>query len=223
MGRFRYREKFRTINIAKIADELGEEKCKAILAFHALTGCDTTSKFAGRGKVTCWATWTSYPEVTPALCVLSRSPMPEDVDAVMPLIERFVVLLYDRCSDETEVNKSRLSLFAQKNRDLDNIPPTQDALKQHVLRAAYQADHVWGRALEASPQVPDLRMFGWTRRSDSDSWKPLWITQPTVREESRELIRCKCKVSCSRMCKCVKADLPCTHLCSCDGCDQDSF
>lgn len=29
---------------------LGNKKAKALLAFHALTGCDTVVAFAGRGK-----------------------------------------------------------------------------------------------------------------------------------------------------------------------------
>ena len=41
---------FRYINITLIAQMLGDQKCKALLAFHALTGCGTTSSFAGRGK-----------------------------------------------------------------------------------------------------------------------------------------------------------------------------
>ena len=34
----------------KIALKLGSEKSKALPMFHALTGCDTVSFFAGRGK-----------------------------------------------------------------------------------------------------------------------------------------------------------------------------
>jgi len=35
--------------------------------FHALTGCDTVSAFAGRGKRTAWTVWESFPELTKAL------------------------------------------------------------------------------------------------------------------------------------------------------------
>ena len=35
--------------------------------FHALTGCDTVSAFAGRGKRTAWMVWESFPELTKAL------------------------------------------------------------------------------------------------------------------------------------------------------------
>ena len=54
-------------------------------------------------------------------------------------IERFVVLLYDRSSTCIDVNSCRRDLFSTKQRDVESIPPTRDALKQHLLRAMLQA------------------------------------------------------------------------------------
>ncbi|KAG0696019.1 hypothetical protein GWK47_026672 [Chionoecetes opilio] len=45
----------------------------------------------------------------------------------MSLLERFVVLMYDRTSDTMEVNDARKQLFAHKSRALENIAPTQAA------------------------------------------------------------------------------------------------
>ena len=39
------------------AKALGPSKLKSLLIFHALTGCDTTSFFAGYGKRTAWVAW----------------------------------------------------------------------------------------------------------------------------------------------------------------------
>ena len=48
----------------EIARALGPEKAQALPMFHALTGCDTVSCFAGHGKRTAWAVWTVLPELT---------------------------------------------------------------------------------------------------------------------------------------------------------------
>ena len=48
------------------AKRLGPGSCDALPLFHALTGCDTVSAFAGRGKKTAWQTWKAFPEVTDA-------------------------------------------------------------------------------------------------------------------------------------------------------------
>ena len=69
----------------------------------------------------------------------------------MPIIERFIVLMYDRCSSAVDVNTARRSLFSENGREIENIPPTQDALKQHIFRAAYQAGYVWQKAIERKP------------------------------------------------------------------------
>ena len=43
--------KRKLLNITKIATELGEQCCGALLGLHAFTGCDATSTFKGIGKL----------------------------------------------------------------------------------------------------------------------------------------------------------------------------
>ena len=115
--------------------------------FHAFTGCDQTSAFLGRRKSTAWATWISYGEATSAFTALCRMASMQDVLNAMPVLGRFVVLLYDRTSPCQGVNDARKVLFAQKGRTLENIPPTADTLVQHTKRVAYQAGHCWGQCM----------------------------------------------------------------------------
>ena len=51
-------------------------------------------------------------------------------------IEKFVILMYDRASDVLEINEARKELFTKKSRSLENIPPTQAAVKEHTKRAS---------------------------------------------------------------------------------------
>ena len=44
----------RIINLNSIAANLGEETCKTLALFHALTGSDSTSAFKFKGKRSCW-------------------------------------------------------------------------------------------------------------------------------------------------------------------------
>ena len=59
-------------------------------------------------------------------------------DDVLALLERFVVLLYKCKSDQMRVNDARKHLLSQKLRTLENTPPTEAALMQHIKRARYQ-------------------------------------------------------------------------------------
>ena len=43
--------------------------------------------------------------------------------------------MYDRSSPATDVNTCQRQLFTSSNRAVEHLPPTCDALKQHVLHA----------------------------------------------------------------------------------------
>ncbi len=129
--------------------------------FHAFTGCDTVSSFGGRRKKTAWATWKSFAEVTTAF----NEPlfMPTEVsEGSILLLERFVVLMYDRTSESMRVNDARKQLFSRKSRTLDNFPPTQAALKQHIKWTFYQANR-WNQALVMDPEMPEPSDWGWIK------------------------------------------------------------
>ncbi|XP_064086105.1 uncharacterized protein LOC135201158 [Macrobrachium nipponense] len=85
---------FRYIAAHKLAASLGPDKSKALPVFHAITGCDTVSSFAGRGKITAWAVWDIFPEVTNAFLTLASAPSEISEDTLATL-ERYIVLLYD--------------------------------------------------------------------------------------------------------------------------------
>ena len=86
----------------------------------------------------------------------------------MHVIERFVILLYDRTSKCKDVNKARKKLFAKKS-SVQNIPPTYAALEQHVKRSALKGGHVWGQALVPEPVLPPPTYWGWHRSDDGPS------------------------------------------------------
>lgn len=94
----------------------------------------------------------------------------DEIHAVMPLIERFVVVLYERCSEDEEVNVARKNLFS-KGRDVENIPPTEDALQLHTLHAVYQAGYIWRQSLQKDPQLPSPNAYGWNKDEVTGAWE----------------------------------------------------
>jgi hypothetical protein len=111
---------FRYIPIHCTAQSLGPaQSCTVSLpVFHAFTGCDLTSSFGGKGKKTAWETWNVFAETTAAFRALSDTPTEEQVDNVMLLLERFVVLMYDRSSTCLKLDEVRKELFTQKGRTM---------------------------------------------------------------------------------------------------------
>ena len=119
--------------------------------------------FGGKGKRTAWDTWKAYNDVTPALCSLATTP--ESVKSfIKQLLERFVILLYDRASNLECVNQAWKQLFTQKGRSIEGIPPTKASLIQLTERETYQAVCCWGQVMIAAPELPSPNEWGWTRK-----------------------------------------------------------
>ena len=204
---------YRFLSINAICHTLGRPKAQALPVFHALTGCDTTSAFRGKGKKSAWQAWQAFEEVTDTFVHLSLHPF-EDLNAdssYFTAIERFIVVLYDRTSPLSLVNDAREELFCKRNRSVDRLPPTQDALLQHTRRSLYQAG-IWTTSTQGQQVVPSPEEFSWTK--SSSTWIPVWITIPEVSKGCRELIKCHCKGDCSN-CTCAKANIACSPLCNC--------
>ena len=204
------------IPVHEICTSLGPQKCFALPLFHAFTGCDTVSCFSGKGKRTAWETWNMNPDVTEVSSTLMGQPQDLAVDDAMNTIERFVVLMNDKTSSCSKVNEARIHLFAQKGRDINNIPPTQGALLQHVKRAVYQAGYCWSQALVPQPELPQPEGWGWTANEEG-KWEVIWSNLPDASKVSKELLKCGCNKGCRGNCKCHKAALTCTIMCKCGG------
>src|SRR5688572_33491272 len=59
---------------------------------------------------------------------------------------KFVCRLYSNDSnDDIDVDLVRMKVFSQKTRDVERIPPTTDALDQHLKRSVFQAS-IWTTA-----------------------------------------------------------------------------
>jgi len=89
------------------------------------------------------------------------------IDDNMDVLERFVVLLYGRTSSREHVNECRKNLFTQNGRSIDALPPTREALKQHIKRAAYQAGYCWGQMMVSTPELPSPSDWGWVHTENS--------------------------------------------------------
>ena len=171
-----------------------------------LSGCDSVSSFAGKGK----KTWIKLIDETPLfLSTLQKIGATPVEESLVTEVERVVCELYG-CSC-TSVNKARYLVFCSTACEERQLPPTRDALCQHIKRASFQAS-VWR---QASPSPLD---HGW--KNEDGVLLPVWMTGPSAPSCLTELVRCSCKKSgCqSQRCSCSLAKLPCTNMCKCVGC-----
>ena len=183
--------------------------CKAMALFHAFTGSDSTSSFKFKGKRFCWNVSNDMPE----LIFASIADNPFNISPELKDIAfRFVCNLYLKESPENgDVDQTRMRVFSHRTRDVERIPPTSDALSQHLERSVFQAS-IWISAHKA--MMPPLNPidYGWLEKDGK--LVPKWITLPLARDVFSLDVKCTCTLTCSS-CKCKKANLKCSRLCKC--------
>ena len=76
----------------------------------------------------------------------------------MDVLEIYVLNLYE--TRHTTLGAARLDKF---NKSTDNVlrsfPPSKEALRQHVFRAAYQAWYLWWQSVEEL-NIPNPEQWG---------------------------------------------------------------
>jgi hypothetical protein len=102
--------------------------------------------------------------------------------SLLALVERFVVLLYDKSSQTADVNKAR-HMLSKQSRSLEKFPQTQVVLHQHIRRATFQGGDLWGSMSRENPVFnPSPSGWGWQKegsaQEENSDWKPVWTTLP---------------------------------------------
>ena len=133
----------------------------------------------------------------------------------MKSIEKFFVLQYSRTCEAVSVNEARQILFTKALRSFESL--TQCALYQHIKRSLLQACFYWKQATVSVQQIPDTSKWGWHFVESRNAWCPFWTHLDDVSTASRILLRCGCKKACKGNCKCSKADIRCSYMCTCEG------
>ena len=115
-------------------------KGAGLLFWYDFTGCDAVSTFGGKGKLSAWTTWRVFDDIAPVFEKYSHHSQRARVKYVdIRILERSTCSLYRRTTTFESANECRRRLFSKQGRQVDTIPPTKDALLQHIKRAVYQA------------------------------------------------------------------------------------
>lgn len=193
--------------IHTICSRLPEVVKQNILAFDAITGSSITSFIAGITKNT---GWNIYLENAGLLSGIHKSNLTENA---IRSAEEFVVKLYKLGKKATTTNSARYILFGAVNAP-EFLPPTTDAVHQHIKRSHYQS-MIWENIPQQQIDSNSPLSSGWKTNNDGKI-TPLLTTLEPITNTLIEMATCGCKGECANLrCSCVKNKMPCTALCSC--------
>lgn len=184
----------RLLSVDDIVHQKGENICAILPAFHCLTGCDTTSAFVRRGKVSPLKLVEKNPDFVEILGKLGQEHACSS--ELQTGIERFICAVYGKPS-YTDINKLRHDTFCKKNQshgnildsynsiDMSLLPPCRDSLQMHILRANYQS-YIWLHADEKLPVLPDLDESGW--KVGAEGIEYVWTKGEIVPQELIDIL-----------------------------------
>ena len=204
----------RFLPIHEPCSSLSEITCRVLPGAHALSGCNTISSFFGNGKK---LVYKILKDATSDFHDLDNLGDP-DKDVAISCSSRFVARLYDQksfASSHHNINNLRVKLATSRDASLVRLPPSEAALRQHILRASFQTK-VWHTSCLAKPPLHSPMEYGW--RTVKDSLHLVYFEGNMSAEFLRDLAcSCKGKSQCQKYCICAEQNLACTDLCSCQG------
>ena len=208
------------IDVSRVVESIGANICRSLPGFHAFTGCDTVSAFAGRGKVSGYR-------------IVSRSAEFQGIfqqlgtewdlsDHLYCSLEKFTCSVYCSNPGTSDINELRYRLFCLKRGDVESnqLPPCRDMLRKHSQRANYQAA-VWKRCLERCPVIPPPEGAGWC--TEDEKLVVDWMGGQPAPQAVLELLSCQCSRACKPpSCSCIANGLKCTDMCRLQECTNRS-
>ena len=135
-------------------------------------------------------------------------------------IEEFTCTLYSKKTKLTDVNTLRYHLFCAKMEDIESgqLPPWEDTLQQHTLRANYPTA-IWRHNLESVPDIPAPSEGHRWVVNNNEELTIQWMTGVPAPYAVLCSISCRCAQSCSKTdCSCMLNGLRCSELCKLQSC-----
>lgn len=188
-------DKRRLIDISLVFNKLGHQAAKAILGFHAFTGCDSVSSFTRKGKIRPWQIMLKDCEIMDAYGQLG---LWDDLSPnIANIIEGHVCQMYGSKQQIKDINQVRYTKFLESyspksslidcdvGKDVSLLPPCQSELIEQLKRANYQS-RMWA---QSNCQVPILQnpiLHGF--RKEDNIMVPNWFEGPIVPDGMLDII-----------------------------------
>ena len=204
-----------------------ETTVNSMLLCHAMSGCDTTSRFFGFGKIRLFKSKIQEKMPTSTAEFYCRQ---QTVDRVVEAGTNIMITMYAKLGKLTDtslltLDKLRHKMFlsslhhmigsVQKKVDHRQLPSTSLAAKYHSLRVHHQIQE-W----LFNPLYPSE--YGWILNSGG-KYEPKYTDKAVAPLTLLKLVSCGCKSDCySKRCGCKQLDFQCSDYCGC-GCKQLDF
>ena len=133
--------------IPPLHSSLGQLLCKALPAFHALTGCNSTSALQGIGKKTAWTTLLKENRLQQQLSQSGGDP--DLSESTLRSGEELLCTSHSPKECFAKAHDFRNYLFCLKDNKSEELPSTVDSLGHHIKQS-----NVWKQAILSMLTLP---------------------------------------------------------------------
>ena len=208
-GRLYFRQGYKTVgkgieyhDVSALEAYLGDECCRNLLAFHALTGSDFTYPFFGRGKNQSFSMMMNLRKSkTRVVSVGKLDTLGTNEPNVGEIIDFILHTIYNRPKSEKCARDSRAKMIftstgknkkGRKYRPTTSIPPDESSLRMKILRCNW-VTYNWKNSLNPNFCSLDATKSGWTVKTHNnvEYLATVWYegnTLPTDEEYSQHII-----------------------------------
>ena len=199
----------RYIPVHLLYEKLTRVQHDVLLPVYCLSGCDTVSSFHGHGKATAFRIMMQKSTDLSALAGLGTKNKITKQERVACTL--FVGYMYGKAGcdslDKLRCEKASKKVLPKK------LPPTENSLQQHILRAVYQL-MIWRQANSVELDLPDPTQYGYYHNEANTLCSKMMDQAPELLND----LVCDCTLSsCNANCTCLLHDQPCTAACSCEA------
>ncbi|XP_061724855.1 uncharacterized protein LOC133530806 [Cydia pomonella] len=195
-------------------DSFSSNKIKLSMLFlHAVSGSDSTSSIFQQGKTQIYSALSKmHMKDIKNLMTIFANPT-SDKNAIADAGINFIRRLYDDQNNDDDLNILRYNRFSKSvtrsRYDLACIPPSKEAIRQHMYRTYHQIQKWLGN---------DLPPTEWGWKLVCNHLEPITFLAEVAPKGLLELISCQCDGVCSVYCLCKQVGLDCCVLCiNCNG------
>ena len=198
----------RYIPVHMLAPRIGKELCYLLPLVHTLTGCDYTSKVGSKHAAL---------NANPSEYLKDFDSGPScDNDFTASCEAHLVQVLKKNTTCSTMDQLRDYIHHHSKGVSLEALPPTSNAVQQHIWRACYATYNMMKLLHTHTPTALNQTAFGFEKTDEL--LLPIQGLKPIPEEYT---ILCNCKKCRNDRCACRKAGLPCIRFCKCQGLQSD--
>ncbi|XP_048000447.1 uncharacterized protein LOC125237427 isoform X2 [Leguminivora glycinivorella] len=195
-------------------DSFSSNKIKLSMLFlHAVSGSDSTSSIFQKGKTQICSTLSkmNMKDIKNLMTIFANPT--SDKNEIAEVGIDFIRRLYDVQNKYYDLNPLRYDIFSKSvtrsRYDLACVPPSNEAIRQHMYRTYHQIQKWLGHELPPTD-------WGW--RLVENRLEPITFVAEVAPKELLNLISCRCYGVCSVNCVCKQVSLDCCVLCiNCNG------